>query len=1385
MIKKLSVLWLMLLVLLSSCLPAMAASNQKTLVVSSASDKVASTSGLALSSAYTHDADFTLRWSGADLNNTVRLKPSRQDWSVGGYLEFWVYQTRAATSSFGLALISDNDATVCIDHYKTIVDVSGKGWQLVSIDLAEMESVYQPKGFDSIDRVELWPGYEGTAIDAKTDLYFDNFYLCTEKSQSEATNDELILADLSTTAGISQSGYSGVQNTTVVSQAPEKTSVALCFKDEPKGSDGKSVSGLTFPNLPVSDFTSYSTLEVNMYSAHAGSDTFWFVCRVNNPTIEGNHYYYEKVTVDWEGWRTLQFKLKGMLPAGQSLSWERIKTIELWFYDSGIEADKTTLYIDKISLKNVDYTKQWTEPQYFDAVPETENSRDFAALIRSKFPNNQHPRLLLTEQDIRSMKENRSQDAALNTAIERMLELCGDYIKAVENPTDTRTSSLRGATLALAYLLTGEERYATAAWEKMLAVTENATNWTGDSMLSLGDTARNTAIAYDLMYNHWTEDQRRIVRNGIILYAFRPTRSGLVTINGGGDQETNWNAIINSGLGMAALAIADDEGYGDAANAYLNRIHLALSKLFRYYAPDGAGFEGPDYWQYTMENYLLYEEGLYNSVGKEIFEEYSMLTKYGMEKTGDFALQMMGTTGRAFNFCDGDARGIAADTSFFLADYFGRPELAGKSYESPSGDVRWLLAYKPNDEYKNWREKMALDYHGGGVTQAGAMRTSFENGTQGMYVGYKGNNANPATHGRLDAGAFVLDALGTRFVSLLANEQYLAPGMFGTQRFKYYRNRAEGSNTLVINPGVNQGTAQENDTQAAPDVLLDQKKCCSCPIIKTASEDWASYAVVDLTDAYAETATAAKRGFALLDSRNAFLLQDEITVKEPCTVYSFMHTEAQVTLGADKKSAILTRNGNKMKAKLISNCDAKLEVMEAVPLPTSPEAQNSSNSHMKKLAVSADVSGSASFAVLFTPYYGEGQYEYTLEGITPISRWDSYMAEPVTVNALYLDGVPIEGFMPEKTVYTLKEASVGRVTAEADNGITLDITQAANVGDVALVRATDREDNTTVYALQFSDETQKKLDDWSYYVPKKYLASINVSDAPKVMDGNIVSAWANAGPQWLAFDFGKPKPFGEVQIYWENQTKRAETFDIQVSDDAENWITVWAGDSVITDEIVSYTFDEVTARYVKVMGYKNTVNDWTTIDEMRVPCAKVGFDDVTGMWAQKDIEDMAKIDLVEGVGDRQYAPDEGLSRAAYVTMLARAFGLEEAAWSGAVSDASEGAWYTPYIEAAYAKNLIPSAMLADGFKPDQLITREEICALTVSFYEHFVGSAGSAGLGRFADKDAISQWAESYIQKCLALRFASGMTEDTFAPQATATRAQAATILKRVYIKIS
>ncbi|MGN1059174.1 MAG: S-layer homology domain-containing protein, partial [Clostridia bacterium] len=65
------------------------------------------------------------------------------------------------------------------------------------------------------------------------------------------------------------------------------------------------------------------------------------------------------------------------------------------------------------------------------------------------------------------------------------------------------------------------------------------------------------------------------------------------------------------------------------------------------------------------------------------------------------------------------------------------------------------------------------------------------------------------------------------------------------------------------------------------------------------------------------------------------------------------------------------------------------------------------------------------------------------------------------------------------------------------------------------------------------------------------------------------------------------------------------------------------------------------------------------------------------------------------------------------------------------------------------------------------------------------GAVTGADLERFIDRDQIAAWAVPYIEKCLALRFINGMTANTFAPGDTATRGQAAAILKRIYIKIS
>ncbi|MGN1059626.1 MAG: hypothetical protein ACI4QW_04265, partial [Clostridia bacterium] len=777
-----------------------------------------------------------------------------------------------------------NPETGCVDYYETVINAGFKGWRLISIPFADFNAVHSPRGFHAIDRVELWPAYGGYCVDSAVDLYFDSLYITTEQTQVAETDNEFVIYDFSSPSKLNALGKTFGSNAGGKTVPDGQGSYGLWWSDVASGSItfGERTDKNPTTSLPITDFTNYNSIEMEIYSENASGDTPQFILR-SEGTVDDlkNDYFYQYIPVDWTGWKTVTIRLGSMSRGQGPRGLDDICTIEFWMNNSVPEAE-TNLYIKNITLKNVDYEQLWQEPKYIPDAPETEDHFDFAARIKERFPNHQHPRLFMTQQELDQLAASWTKDEYLSVAVPQFLTTCDGYAEAVESPTAPSATSSHAASLALAWKITGQQKYKDAVWDKMLLLTKDTVTWNpNNSDLTIGDTCRTVAVAYDLMYNDWTEEQRMIVRNAMILYALEVKRPNLLKTNGADAQDTNWNAIINSGVGMAALAIADAEGYEGAANQYLNRIYKALRNLFVHYAPDGACFEGPDYYNYTMNNYMAYENALYNSVGPADYERFSILDEYGMEYSSDYVLHMSGTTGLSFNYYDGRARGCYTAADFWLARYTGRPELAGMVWEAKNGTLYNILMYRPNEAYKNWREVMPLDYHADGEAQVGAMRTDFEKGSQGFYIGYKGNMQNVATHGRLDAGAFVLDAMGTRWFELLDSETYGKIGMFGVNRYKYYRNRAEGSNTLVIGPGVHQGSNRENDPQAAEDVVIDQVGRSIAPITKVSEQNvpWASYAVVDLTGAYSQTASSAKRGYALLDGRNAFLLQDEITVQ--------------------------------------------------------------------------------------------------------------------------------------------------------------------------------------------------------------------------------------------------------------------------------------------------------------------------------------------------------------------------------------------------------------------------------------------------------------------------------------------------------------------------
>jgi hypothetical protein len=224
------------------------------------------------------------------------------------------------------------------------------------------------------------------------------------------------------------------------------------------------------------------------------------------------------------------------------------------------------------------------------------------------------------------------------------------------------------------------------------------------------------------------------------------------------------------------------------------------------------------------------------------------------------------------------------------------------------------------------------------------------NDRDAIFIGFKAGD-NKANHSNLDLGTFVLDALGCRWAVDLGADNYNLPAYFGNKRWTYYRMRAEGHNVLIVNPG----TEPDQDPTAAARITHVQSRPDS------------AFALADLTPAIARHARKFERGIALV-GRKQVLVQDEVRANQPVQAWWFMHTPAQIEVGGDGASAVLSQSGKTMTARILAPPGAKFEVMDARPLTTSPnpDGQNQ-NQGIRKLAVHLENVTDLRLAVLLTP----------------------------------------------------------------------------------------------------------------------------------------------------------------------------------------------------------------------------------------------------------------------------------------------------------------------------------------------------------------------------------------------------------------------------------
>ena len=209
---------------------------------------------------------------------------------------------------------------------------------------------------------------------------------------------------------------------------------------------------------------------------------------------------------------------------------------------------------------------------------------------------------------------------------------------------------------------------------------------------------------------------------------------------------------------------------------------------------------------------------------------------------------------------------------------------------------------------------------------------------------------------------------------------------------------------------------------------------------------------------------------------------------------------------------------------------------------------------------------------------------------------------------------------------------------------------------------------------------------------------------------------------------------------------------------------------------VEYDWDRHNARFER--GYI-VVPEETGFAEPQ-PEVKDIFSDTDNHWAKDTIDVLAASSLVSGMGDGTYAPENSVTRAQFLTMANNILKLGVKNYEKLYEDVDKNAWYAEDIQAAFEGGLINSAMVEGGkLLPDQPITREEAASVMTALAKKR-GDAPFGNSKTFTDDAQISEWAKESVYDAAAYGLIEGYPDGSFAPKGNITRAEAATMLKRV-----
>ncbi|MFR7646028.1 MAG: S-layer homology domain-containing protein, partial [Butyricicoccus sp.] len=171
----------------------------------------------------------------------------------------------------------------------------------------------------------------------------------------------------------------------------------------------------------------------------------------------------------------------------------------------------------------------------------------------------------------------------------------------------------------------------------------------------------------------------------------------------------------------------------------------------------------------------------------------------------------------------------------------------------------------------------------------------------------------------------------------------------------------------------------------------------------------------------------------------------------------------------------------------------------------------------------------------------------------------------------------------------------------------------------------------------------------------------------------------------------------------------------------------------------------------------------TTETYAYLPEHSVYFYDTAGeyAWASSEVDTLAVAGVIKGSGTHLFYPGNAITRADFIVMLDRAYGMSEALDNGQVNsngsfvDVPSSAYYSKAVIAAKAFGIAAGTATGE-FQPQQSMTRQDAMVFLKRTIDRTALKLGTGSVSSFSDASRISNYAKPSVSALVGAKVIGG-----------------------------